>query len=182
MTLLRLLATALGSMIGILLGVLFYGQSLEKGWHVSEEMMIMAPITTVHSLVNSPKTWLHWGRHNMEESLDYETWGTELGVGSGFRWYGKDRTGSLEITRSDPKSGISYRITGWGDGPAEGQISYKENENYTLISWEDNGDLGLLGGYVSSHYKYQKQSYIHHSLQSLKQIAERDYQRSHTGE
>lgn len=172
MTLLRLLATALGSLIGILLGVLLYGQALEKGWSIHDEVKIMAPITTIHTLVNTPKAWISWGRYNTGETIDYETWGPEMGAHAGFRWHGNDKSGSLEITKSDPKFGIDYQITGWGDGPAHGRISYQEFSDHIVVSWEDNGDLGLLGGYVSSDYKAQKQKYIRNSLHNLKQMAE----------
>jgi hypothetical protein len=168
----RLLLTAVGTCLGLVIGVLAYGSLLRTTWRVERYTIIDAPVAVIHPLIESPKEWTRWVSGG--NTVGSEPYGGERGVGAGLRWDG----GELEIVASDPEEGVRYEAR-VGDLPmADGGLSYRRAQGGTQVTWVDEGDYGRwpLGGYLVSRIERNIGRHCDRSLRSLTLLAERQAQ------
>ncbi|HND29150.1 MAG TPA: SRPBCC family protein [Myxococcota bacterium] len=168
----RLLLIAVGTCLGLVLGVLLYGSLLRTHWRVERHTIIDAPVAVIHPLVDSPKEWTRWVASGSTPGT--EAFGGERGVGAGLRW----EKGELEIIASDPEVGVRYETRLQELPPSEGSLSYSQAQGGTKVTWIDEGDYGRwpLGGYVVSRIERSVGRRCDRSLRSLTLLAERQAQ------
>lgn len=165
----RLLLIAVGTCLGLVIGVLVYGSLLTTHWRVERHVIIDAPVQVIHPLVESPKEWARWAVG--AATVGAEPFGVKRGVGAGLRWEG----GELEIVSSDLETGVRYESRVGELPPTEGSISYSHAQGGTKVTWVDEGYYGKwpLGGYLVSRIERSIGRRCDHSLRSLTLLAER---------
>ncbi len=165
----RLLLTAVGTCIGLVLGVLVYGSLLRTEWRVERFVIVDAPVAVIHPLVEAPKEWTRWMVD--ENPADIKPFGGDRGVGAGLRWEG----GELEIVAGDSEQGIRYEKRLIDLPPSDGSLSYSQAQGGTKVTWVDEGDYGRwpLGGYLVSRIERSLQRRCDRSLRALTLLAER---------
>lgn len=165
----RLLLTALGTCIGLAIGILLYGSLLRTSWRVERYVIVDAPVAVIHPLVEAPKEWTRW---MVGENLaDTQHFGGDRGVGAGLRWEG----GELEIIAGDPEQGIRYEKRLRELPPSDGSLSYSQAQGGTKVTWIDEGDYGSwpLGGFLVSRIERSLVRRCDRSLRALTLLAER---------
>lgn len=132
---------------------------------VERSVVVAAEPAAVHAHLADLKTWPEWSAWTQERdpSATWEFTGAESGVGAVWSWKGADDglgVGRLEITRSDPQTGIAYDLVfDEGGMQAPGEVVLAGADGQTQVTWVYEGELfpkpmgGLLkllmGGTIS---------------------------------
>src|SRR5262245_56876054 len=86
---------------------------MPSGWHVEKSVTVKAKSETLYASVADLKQWETWAAWNktMDPSTKWEFSGAATGQGAVMSWKGdKMGTGTLTLTKADPKTGISYEM------------------------------------------------------------------------
>jgi hypothetical protein len=132
----------------ILLALTVLGFVASNTIRVERGINIQAEPAVVHAQLVDLKTWPEWSAWTQERdpSATWEFTGADSGVGAVWSWNGtKDGlgVGRLEITRSDPQTGIAYDLVFDGDGmQAPGEINLAGANGQTHVTWVYQGELG----------------------------------------
>ena len=135
---------AFGALALILL-VLIVGLFLPSQWVVQREITIAAKPESIHAHVGHLDRWPEWMPCYTEDpamQITYE--GPSGSVGSILRWKSaKMGDGSLELTKSDPRTGITYELAmDELDEPTHGSITLEPRGDTTRVVWHDTGKVG----------------------------------------
>src|SRR5690606_15249808 len=100
--------------------VVIGGFFVPSSWQVEESVEVAAAPVDILPLVETPRRWEEWAAWTKARYPDMESEyaGPERGAGAIWRWRGRSSgNGTLEITKSDPASGIDYVLTFEGFSP-----------------------------------------------------------------
>lgn len=130
---------------GLLVLLTLVGFFLPSTWHAEESVEIAADAANILPLVDTPKRWLEWAPWTPERYPEMKNTFPEPASGPGARWEWTGEgsgTGSLEITRSDPETGIEFLLRFEEFPPSTGGIDFESSEVGTRVSWWIQGDVG----------------------------------------
>jgi hypothetical protein len=123
-----------------------YGFTLEAKPRFERSIVIKASPEDVHEWTGDLKKWDEWGPWREDYPEIKYTYSEKTDeVGSKQTFVTSDGTGSMTITKTDPKKGMWYKFT-WDDHPeTEGFVSYTELEDgNTKVTWVmDASDAGM---------------------------------------
>jgi hypothetical protein len=168
----QIVALAIGSTVLVLVVM---GVLLPAHYRVERTILINAPATIVHPWVEDLRrwpTWANWNRTDTSLTTSYSD--VERGVGAGEAWRSERAgSGTRQITRSDPHSGIEF-TTQLGDGTlCKGSISYSEAAGTTTVTWIDQGQLPkVVGGFSKGAFESAISEHMDEGLKRLKQAVE----------
>ncbi|CAN5704981.1 hypothetical protein BH23GEM11_BH23GEM11_17160 [soil metagenome] len=192
MIFLRIGAWAMGILALLSLGVLAIGLVLPSTWEAEAQIVIEAPVDSVHPRVTAAEAWLDW---TPGPDTGVERFGPPRGAGSGYRWddpgYGKGEFMLTEV--SLVPSAESLGTTGVSTDAARANVRYEveveggsiriegfmtltpdsEGEG-TRVSWREAGDFGWnpMLGYLSGRMAELQGEQLARSLQALKILVE----------
>lgn len=145
-----------GGLLVLVVLLLVVGMLLPGRYRVERSTVIEASPEAIHAVVADLRTWKDWTVWTREtySSLQYEYEGAESGVGAIETWEADEGNGRLEITESDPATGIAYEML-WGSAspdklegdngtfpPLDGTIRYTPVDGGTRVTWVAEGSLG----------------------------------------
>lgn len=115
-------------------------------YQVKRDIVIDAPQEIIFEQVNNHNNrdaWSPWEKMDPQMTKTYE--GTEMGVGSIYKWKGNDDvgTGRLEIVESDPSSYIKCELefTEPWESTSVVEWNFTNSENGTKAEWIISGEL-----------------------------------------
>lgn len=170
----------LGVFVLIAMVIIIIGLFLPSQLNVARTIIINAPDSLIHPLVNNFRNWSNWtawAKQDMNMVSTYE--GPETGAGSIYKWSGNEAVGKgiITMTQSDTHKGVWYDMS-MEDGKflSKGSITYDPMGDSTEVTWSYQADTGgnLIFKYVMVFFK----PYIEHDfdagLQGLKILVESD--------
>jgi hypothetical protein len=194
---LRIGAWAMGTLALLSLGVLAVGFILPSTWEAEAEIVIEAPVDSVHPRVTAATAWLEW---TPGPDTGVERFGPPQGAGSGYRWddpgYGKGEfkltevslvpsmegagtggTAGTEVSTGAPRANVRYEVEVEGGSiRIEGSLTLapESDGEGTRVSWREAGDFGWnpLLGYLSGRMEELQGEQLARSLQALKILVE----------
>jgi len=131
----------------LLLALTVVGFVAPNAIRVERTIEIATEPAAVHVHLADLKTWPEWSAWTQERdpTATWEFTGADSGVGAVWSWQGtKDGlgVGRLEITKSDPQTGIAYDLVFDEDGmQAPGQVLLAGNGGKTRVLWVYEGEL-----------------------------------------
>lgn len=140
----RILKWAGFVVIAVLVLFLTIGFLLPREYSVERSIVIAAPPAAIHEVVGNLEEWPHWQPwQDMDETIQTTLGERTTGAGASQTWTGKDGTGSLEFTSSDPATGIAYEMTmNDGEYASTGSVRYEPAEAGTRVTWSMEGAVG----------------------------------------
>lgn len=157
----------------LLVGV---GLLLPNHWNVTREIVVHAPMVTIHELVSNWHAWETWAKDPGDDpTLTYTYAGSNHGIGAIRRYSGRYAgTGRSEIVRSDPQSGTAFVSAVRSDSNnAHGEITYRPQGGSTSVTWNDQGTIeSLLGVFLRANVEDELGKFMDRSLNRLKAQAE----------
>ena len=131
----------------LMITVVVVGLFLPSSAVIERSITIQASPDDIHTFVNSPRKWQEWTIWNTkkDETLEFSYEGEESGVGAIQTWTSKaSSSGRLEITSSDPATGIGY-TTSFKDDPEShsGTILYEKDGEGTRVTWTFELNIGM---------------------------------------
>jgi len=191
---LRIGAWAMGILALLSLGVLAVGFILPSTWEAEAEIVIEAPVDSVHPRVAAASAWLDW---TPGPDSGVERFGPPQGAGSGYRWddpgYGKGEftltevslvrspegatTTGTEVSSDAARANVRYEVEVEGGSiRIEGSMSLapESDGEGTRVSWREAGDFGWnpLLGYLSGRMAELQGEQLARSLRALKILVE----------
>ncbi len=129
------------------------GLMLPTEYSVSKSIQINSSSEKVHEYVGDLEKWDQWMPwKDGDPGLIIERKGKTTGVGARQSWKGKDGTGELVFTKSDPKTGIEYDLFfDEGKFKCKSAVRYNQKGVLTEVVWTMNGnaEMPVLGGYFA---------------------------------
>jgi len=197
---LRIGAWAMGTLALLSLGVLAVGFVLPSTWEAEAEIVIEAPVDSVHPRVTAAAAWLDW---TPGPDSGVERFGPPEGAGSGYRWddpgYGKGEFKLTEVSlvpslegagtagttgtagtgasTDAPRANVRYEVAVEGGSiRIEGSMTLapESDGEETRVSWREAGDFGWnsLLGYLSGRMAELQGEQLARSLRALKILVE----------
>jgi hypothetical protein len=191
---LRIGAWAMGILALLSLGVLAVGFVLPSTWEAEAEIVIEAPVDSVHPRVTAAAAWLDW---TPGPDTGVERFGPPQGAGSGYRWddpgYGKGEFRLTEVSLVPPAEGAETAGTGVSTDAPRANVRYQveveggsiriegsmtlareSDGGGTRVSWREAGDFGWnpMLGYLSGRMAELQGEQLARSLQALKILVE----------
>jgi len=157
--------------------VVIGGFFVPSSWQVEESVEVAAAPVDILPLVETPRRWEEWAAWTKARYPDMESEyaGPERGAGAIWRWRGRSSgNGTLEITKSDPASGIDYVLTFEGFSPTPGGLRFETVPVGTRVVWWMKGDVGNnpLARYFSLLMEPMMGKDLRAGLGKLKAVAE----------
>ncbi|TVP44982.1 MAG: hypothetical protein EA350_10390 [Gemmatimonadales bacterium] len=190
MIFLRIGAWAMGILALLSLGVLAVGFVLPSTWEAEAEILIEAPVDSIHPRVTAASAWLDW---TPGPDTGVESFGPPQGAGSGYRWddpgYGKGEFVLTEVSLgSSPQNGVPagapadtpgayvrYEVEVEGGSiRIEGSMTLAHEPDGTRVFWKEVGDFGWnpMLGYLSGRMAELQGEQLARSLLALKMLVE----------
>lgn len=165
----------LGSFAAVALVIALMGAVSSRHWRVRASILVNAPPTTVHSILEDLTTfphWAHWDHSTL--SPHFEPSPRTRGMGAELVWHAVDRAGrpaargQVRIVRSEPGRGVWFE-TRVDDGPiATAALTLREGPGVTEVTWEDRGTLPpIVGGLFRDAYQRRLRQHLERSLARL---------------
>jgi len=137
------------SIIGLFVIVFLVSLFFPRTYKISSSISVNVPANKSFDFLNNIKNWSNWSPWN--KSIDstiiffYST--ADTGVNAAQYFYGKNiGHGSCRINNSITNKLISYSFKlhfNETDFISSATFYFKPQNNYTLITWIDSGDVGL---------------------------------------
>lgn len=180
---LRWIFWVVGGCIAAVGGLLFgVGLLLPNHWNVTREIVIHAPTSIIHPLVEDWNAWQTWAKDPGDDpTLTYTYAGSKRGVGAVRRFAGRYAgTGQSEIVQSDPQTGAAFvSAVRSSHNNAHGSITYRALGGSTSVTWNDQGTIeSLFGVFLRANVEDELTKYMDRSLNRLKAQAETRAQQS----
>lgn len=162
----------------LMIAGLVVGLFLPSSAVIERSITIQASPDDIHPFVNSLRKWQEWTPWNTEkdETLNYSYEGKESGVGAIHTWKSKNSSsGRLEITRSDPATGIEYQTTFKDDEESHsGTIRYEKEGDGTRVIWTFELNIGtsIPGRYLVFFFKDTMTATFDEGLSNLAKVVE----------
>jgi hypothetical protein len=144
-------------------------------WRVTRSIVIDAPPAAVHPFVSDLANWPKWAPFEKGDPDMKITVGTpSQGVGATRSWKSeKMGNGSQEIVRSDPATGIDYRLTIEGMDPFDGAVRYAQAPGGgTEVTWDDHGTVGWPYTLMAPFMEGMMGPQFEQGLRDLKDVVE----------
>jgi len=124
--------------------ILAVGVFLPDTWEVEVKSTMTADVAAVHAQLSDLRNWNSWSAWNDRKDPTLKMEYTGTGVGSVETWTAEELgTGRMEITASDPATGVEYFIE--FEGMAErlnGKFTYATQGDTVEVTWTGWGDTG----------------------------------------
>lgn len=118
---------------------------LPARYQIERSVVIKAAPEAIFPYLNELRRWPEWTAWttNREPSLVYQVTGPATGVGAVQSWTAKSGNGSIKLTASDPKVGVSYELNfNEGRFVSTGRIQLFPVDGGTRVLWTNEGDFG----------------------------------------
>lgn len=179
---LRVVVGCVTAVAALLFGL---GLVLPNRWNVTREILIHAPTTAIHPLVEDWHAWEGWARDPGDDpTLVYSYSGALRGAGAVREFSGKYAgTGRSELVACDPASGATFVSAVRNQkNNASGTLTYHAQGGSTSVVWNDQGTIeSLFGVFLRANVEDELTKYIDRSLQRLKALAEEQAKQKATG-
>ncbi|HEX2735590.1 MAG TPA: SRPBCC family protein [Polyangiaceae bacterium] len=170
----QVLLIVTGAIASVVVLFVVVGLMLPNHWNVERSILIHAPASKIHPLVEDLHAWGNWVE-SRDPTLRYEFTGPERGVGANRIYHSQYAgTGSTQITLSDPSRGIEFESCVNSPSPtAHGKLTYASEGPATRVTWHDEGKLPVItGAYLRDSVEEGLQRHMDESLVKLKDLAE----------
>jgi len=131
---------------GLFLAVTAVGLCLPQTVHIERSIVVTGTPEDVYPFIASFKTgWSQWSPFQDEKAnLQVQFSGPETGVGAAQRWDSEEMgDGHMEITKADPKSGVSFDVVLMHDSyRLNGSLICEPAETGTKVTWTDDIPYG----------------------------------------
>jgi Polyketide cyclase / dehydrase and lipid transport len=166
-----------GKGLALALGVfLLVGLVLPRGWRVERAVVIAGPPERISPWLSDLHRWQDWSvwTKAMDPSVRHAYWGPEQGVGAGWSWLGLTMgRGKVTITSADPRRGVTLDEAIESDQVnAHASLTLTPEAGGTRVTWVDEGELPLLGGYFRPRVEARLATHLEASLGRLKTVVE----------
>ena len=161
--------------LGVLvLAFLLTGFLLPSSYAFERSITIQASPQQIHRFVGDLQRWPEWTPWAELEPSIQTTYGeTTTGVGASQSWTSDSGGGELTLTRSDPLSGVDYRMSFDGAFPSDGSIRYEVIPEGTLVTWDMRGEAdNFVGRYLALLIESMVGPNYESGLARLKALAE----------
>lgn len=156
------------------------GLMLPTQYSVSRSVDINSASDEIHKYVGDLKMWDKWQPWTYgDPSLVIKTGEKTTGVGASQSWKGKDGSGELKFTKSDPKTGIEYDMFfDEGKYKCKSDMKYNSTGSTTEVIWtmSGNAEIPVLGGYFALLVTDGTGPMFEKGLANLKTVVEKNKQ------
>ena len=168
-------------LLGLILLVVAIGLVLPTEYRIEESIVIDAPASEVHALLDDLERWPDWAPwHELDDTIVTTYGELTTGVGAHQSWTSQDGDGELTITRSDPSTGIAYDmafIMGETRAPSTASMDMSPSGDGTQVTWIMEGDVSdfmppVMSGLMNIFMKREIASMFQLGLGNLKELAE----------
>ena len=129
------------------------GQFLPTEYNITRSILIDSTPEKIHEYTGDLSNWDSWSPWIENDPSIKVTRGTQTtGVGATQSWSGKDGTGKLVFTSSDPNTGIAYDLEfNEGQFECKADLKYLSKGDMTEVVWSMNGniDTPIIGGFFA---------------------------------
>ncbi len=116
---------------------------LPRAQTVERKTIVKAAASDVYNLLTSARRYQSFNPYkDTDPALKIEFFGPEEGMGSGFRFEGKEGKGSQTIVALDPNRSVTVEIDLGPMGKPETTFSLQEIEAGTEVTWSTTSDFG----------------------------------------
>jgi hypothetical protein len=170
----KIVLAVVGVAILIVVGI---GAILPRDYQVAREIDIAQPSDVIHPFVNNLERWPEWTPwKKMDETIVTTVGEIKEGVGATQSWDGDSGDGRLEVTRSDPTTGVAYDLFFDSDKwECKASVDYGPGEgNSTKVTWTMSGSvpIPILGGFLAKMMSNQVGVAFDYGLKALKELAD----------
>jgi hypothetical protein len=161
--------------LGVLvLAFILTGFLLPSTYAFERSITIQASPQQIHQFVGDLRRWQEWTPWALLEPSIQTTYGaTTTGVGASQSWTSDSGGGELTLTRSDPLSGVDYRMSFDGAFPSDGSIRYEVTPEGTRVIWDMRGEAdNFIGRYMGLLMESMVGPNYEAGLSTLKTLAE----------
>lgn len=173
MRLLRPLGKGLALLLALFLGV---GLVLPRTWRVERSVVIAAPPERISPYLLDLHRWQEWSpwTRALDPLVRHAYSGPRSGVGAGWSWLGPTMgRGSLTITWADARTGLRLDQAIESDRVnAHAELRLVPTAEGTRVTWVDEGELPLLGGWFRGRVEARLGRSFEAGLGRLKALAE----------
>jgi hypothetical protein len=133
--------------------VVIGGLILPTNYIVTKELPIPASVSEIHPYIENLDSWGEWTTWKIDDSAGGQNPAQmQSGLGSGHYFIGGAQPGWFVITDNSTSDGFKYDVISEGKKAANGEISYLENGNGTIVIWSvsgDKSDMPIVGSYLA---------------------------------
>jgi len=171
---LKKFAITLGAffLITIIMGIV-----MPSSYDVRRSIEINATPQEIHQIVGDLNQWSNWTPWQKNDpNTKIEVSENSTGVGAKQKWVG-NKSGQLEIMRSDMNYGVDYNLSFSGDDTlTESSITYTPQGNSTTVSWNMIGEMPVpvIGSYVALIMDEMSGPTLEMGLKNLKDVIEQN--------
>lgn len=178
---LGVLGLVAGAVFILLTALIGLDQATSGHWRVQRSILVNAPFSRVHSIVNDLRHWNEWAQWNNEQLFPKNSIAKNpTGKGARLRWTaeakgqsGASVSGQVAIVREDPRQGIWFETTVNKQPPSHLALTYKDRLGATEVTWTASGELRqFLAGLSVARFQEQLHEHIEAGLLRLKTVTE----------
>ena len=150
------------------------GLMLSNEYEIRESKTINVPVEKIHELVGDLQQWNQWDPWQADDKTLKTEVSQATGKGASQKWVSEHGRGSLMITDSDSKRGISYELRfGSSNNISYAGFEYTPSGDRTVVTWYIRGKVStpVIGGYVAA-LSSSNTSMLKKGLDNLKKLAE----------
>ncbi len=120
---------------------------------IKRQIVIDAPIETVHQQVNNLENWPKWSPWTkLDPSIKTTLGDIHSGAGASQSWVGSSGSGHLTFIESSLSGGVVYKMTFDGDSTVyKAGFSYQQQGENTQVTWFMTGKMEpiIIGNYFA---------------------------------
>jgi hypothetical protein len=172
----RVLAIVLGSLAFVALLIVALGAILPGRWRVERSILINAPASSVHAIVQDLQywdDWAQWDQHGMPVN-ELGPISTGTGATLHFSSAGGGASGRVRIVHSALTGGVTFAIELDQGRPSAASLTYTPRLATTEVTWRDQGELPpILGALMRDLVQTRLAGHMEVGLRRLKDLVER---------
>ncbi|MEZ4448200.1 MAG: SRPBCC family protein [Nannocystaceae bacterium] len=173
----KILKRILIGLVALVALLLVVGLFLPSKWRVERTIAIGATPEAIAPLLATPRRWADWAAWNnqMDPTLVTTYGGPETGVGASMTWKGESMGhGTMTITSVAPTVITYDLVLEENQTPAHGTFSLSVEGDKTMVTWLDEGDMGMFipGRYFRPLLEKMLGEHFELGLKKLQPLAE----------
>jgi hypothetical protein len=149
------------------------GLILPTNYIVTRELPIPASVSEIHPYIANLDSWGEWTTWKIDDSAGGQNPAQmQSGLGSGHYFTSGAQSGWFVITDDSTSDGFKYDVISKGKKTANGEISYLESGNGTVVIWRvagDMEDMPVIGSYLAMTMDFWLGSGLKQNLVNLKE-------------
>jgi polyketide cyclase/dehydrase/lipid transport protein len=172
----RVLAIVLGSLALVALLIVVLGAIMPSSWFVERSILINAPPSAVHAVVQDLAYWDDWAQWDQQGVAVTERGPVKSGSGASLHFSAPEAgaSGRVRILQSDVTQGVTFAIELDQGRASQATLSYSPRLATTEVTWRDQGELPpIIGALMRDLVQTRLAGHMEVGLRHLKDLVER---------